>query len=70
MKHLSVVNQIRNMIWTNIRIKERSFDEQLLRSQDSKKDSRKQIIKNHKNVVKLIEVLDDPNEEYLCLVFE
>jgi hypothetical protein len=22
---------------------------------------------NHKNIVKLIEVLDDPNEDFLCL---
>jgi serine/threonine protein kinase len=25
---------------------------------------------DHKNIVKLIEVLDDPSEDYLCLVFE
>lgn len=25
---------------------------------------------DHPNVVKLIEVLDDPSEDYLCLVFE
>jgi serine/threonine protein kinase len=25
---------------------------------------------DHPNVVKLVEVLDDPNEDYLCLVFE
>jgi serine/threonine protein kinase len=25
---------------------------------------------DHKNIVKLIEVLDDPHEDYLCLVFE
>lgn len=25
---------------------------------------------DHPNVVKLIEVLDDPNQDYLCLVFE
>ena len=25
---------------------------------------------DHENVVKLIEVLDDPNEDYFCLVFE
>ena len=25
---------------------------------------------DHPNVVKLIQVLDDPNQDYLCLVFE